>query len=172
MSWFRRLLGREAGDEGDAPRETEEPARLHEEGAGPVYGLADVPFPEAKARLLELLRERGAKSAVIGYDGGNDEGWLTELTYFPKPFMGSPEDWQLPTGGTSVDTEKAYEEWESPDGRLVEAASAVVSDKWGGFAGEFHVDGRLFVSVPSGEIVREDAISIEEGPVDHEIEVI
>jgi hypothetical protein len=150
MTWFSRLFGAETG---------------------PVYGHGEVPFDRAKDNLLALLRERGSRSAVIGYDGGNDEGWLTELVFSSESFAGEPETWSS-LEGTAVDVDDAYENFETPDGKLVEAAEAVVCDKWGSFAGEFHVDGRVFVDVDSGRIVRRDAVSVEDGPVEKDTEVI
>ena len=57
MSWLGRILGRREG---------------------PVYGRGDVPLEPAKAELLDMLRERGARSAVIAYEGGNDEGCMCD----------------------------------------------------------------------------------------------
>jgi hypothetical protein len=121
---------------------------------GPVYGHGEVPLDQAKPHLLELLRERGAANAVIAYDGGHDEGWITELTYDSTP----------------VDVDSAYDDFQSPDGRLLEAAEAVVCDKWGTFAGEFEVKGRLLVDVGDGRIERHDSVSVEDGPFEDEDE--
>jgi hypothetical protein len=150
MTWFSRLFGSEQG---------------------PVYGRGELPFDRARDELLARLQERDARRAVIGYDGGNDEGWLTELVLSDQPFEGEPETWSSVTGST-VDVDAAYDDFETPDGKLVEAAEAVVCDKWGSFAGEFHVDGRVFVDVDSGRIVRRDAVSVEDGPVETDVEVI
>jgi hypothetical protein len=150
MTWLSRLFGSETG---------------------PVYGRGEIPFDRAKSELLALLRERGARAAVIGYDGGNDEGWLTELVFSAEPFQGEPEGWSSVTGST-IDVDAAYDDFETPDGKLVEAAEALVCDKWGSFAGEFHVDGRVFVDVDSGRIVRRDAVSVEDGPVETDTEVV
>jgi hypothetical protein len=150
MTWLSRLFGSEIG---------------------PVYGRGEIPFDRAKDNLLALLRVRAGRSAVIGYDGGNDEGWLTELVVSSEPLAGEPESWSS-VEGTAVDVDAAYEDFETPDGQLVEAAEALVCDKWGSFAGEFHVDGRVFVDVDSERIVRRDAVSVEDGPVERDTEVI
>jgi hypothetical protein len=146
MSWLKRVFGASS--------------------SGPVYGHGDVPMESAKPQLLELLRERDAQRAVIAYDGGHDEGWITELLYSSEPGEGEPD----PAASTVIDPDTAYEDFESPDGRLLAAAEAVVSDKWGSFAGEFEVRGRLLVDVASGHIVRRDSVSVEEGPFEPEVE--
>jgi hypothetical protein len=114
----------------------------------------------AKPQLLDLLRERDAQRAVIAYDGGHDEGWITELFFSSDPGEREPD----PATSTVIDPDTAYENFESPDGRLLAAAEAVVADKWGSFAGEFEVKGRLLVEVASGHIVRRDSVSYEDGP--------
>jgi hypothetical protein len=146
MSWLEKLFGSSA--------------------SGPVYGHGDVPMDRAKPQLIDLLRERGAQRAVIAYDGGHDEGWITELFFSSDPGEGEPD----PAASTVIDPDTAYEDFESPDGRLLEAAEAVVSDKWGSFAGEFEVKGRLLVDVATGRVVRSDSISVEDGPFEPQVE--
>ena len=153
MSWLRDLFGgggdREDGDE--------KPTRAHEPGEGPVYGHGDVPLDRAKADLLRLLRERGARSALIAYDGGNDEGWITSFAWSEAALPPGLGGGELPEAH-AVDVERAVEAAGGPDDTLFEAAEAVMCDKWGGFAGEFAVRGRLLVDVDAGTIVREDDV--------------
>jgi hypothetical protein len=151
VSWFERLFG---------------------SYTGPVYGRGDEPLDRAKEELLAHLRERGARSASIVYDGGHDEGFITELRHSPEPLAGEPDEWTGVEGGSSLDIDDAYENYETPDGRLLDAAENVMCDKWGSFAGEFEVQGRLLVNVETGRIVRRDAISVEDGPVNDQVEVI
>ena len=156
MSWLRRIFG------GGDPDE------------GPVYGQGDVPLAQAKLQLLELLRERGARSAVIVYEGGNDEGWITRFEYSAVGLGADPADWSgesLPDA-QAVDVDEAMEAAGGPHDALFEAAEAVMCDKWGSFAGEFEVEGRLVIDVGSGGIVRRDVVSVEEGPAGTEIETI
>ena len=47
-----------------------------------------------------------------------------------------------------------------------------MADKWGGFAGEFEVEGRLIVDVDGGRIVRRDAGSVEGDPALTQVEAI
>src|SRR5687767_8130507 len=140
MSWLRRIFGG-----GDGSR------RAHARHAGPVYGHGDVPLEPAKTQLLALLRERGARSAVIAYEGGNDEGWMTSFEYSVEPLGTAPEEW---SGGLSeaqaVDIDGAMDAAGGPDDALFAAAEAVMCDKWGTFAGEFEVDGRLVIDVDTG----------------------
>jgi hypothetical protein len=157
MSWLRKLLG---GGGGDPRNGAEKPTRAHAPGAGPVYGHGDVPLDRAKDELLRLLRERGARSALIAYDGGNDEGWIGEFIWSEQPLEQQHETFAaaaLP-GAHAVDVEAAIEAKGGADDSLFEAAEAVMCDKWGSFAGEFAVRGRLVVDVDGGVIARQDDI--------------
>ena len=163
MSWLRRILGGAHG-----------PERAHKAGKRPVYGHGDVPLEPAKAELLKLLRERGARTALIVYEGGNDEGWITSFEYSEAAVGTDPSDWSgdsLPDP-LVVDIDAAIEAAGGPDDALFEAAEAVMCDKWGGFAGEFEVEGRLTVDVEAGQIVRRDLVAVEGGPAAPEIEAI
>ena len=137
-----------------------------------MYGHGDVPLEPAKAELLELLRERGARSAVIVYEGGNDEGWMTSFEYSTAPLGAPPDEWAgdgLPDA-VAVDVDAAIEASGGPDDALFAAAEAVMCDKWGSFAGEYEVEGRLVIDVDGGRIVRRDVISVEDGPPGTEVE--
>ena len=167
MSWLRRIFGGGGGDDG-APR------RAHGRDEGPDYGHGEVALESAKAALLAALRERGARSAVIVYEGGNDEGWITEFAYSSAPLGADPAEWAgdaLPDA-TVVDIDAAIEAAGGPDDDLFEAGEAVMADKWGGFAGEFEVEGRLIVDVDSGRIARRDAVSVEGDAAVTEVESI
>jgi hypothetical protein len=141
-------------------------------GSGPVYGRGDEPLEQAKDELLSLLRQRGARSAEIVYDGGYDEGLITALRLSDEPLGGEPTEWTDLAGASDLDVDSAYDNPETPDGKLLEAATNVMCDKWGSFAGEFEVKGRLLVDVDGGRIVRRDAFSVEEGPKETEIETL
>jgi hypothetical protein len=163
MSWLRRIFG---GGDG--------PPRAHRSGSGPVYGHGDVPLEPARAKLLALLRERGARSAVIVYEGGHDEGWMTSFEYSAEPLGADPEEWTgeaLPAA-QAVDIDRAIDAAGGPDDALFEAAEAVMCDKWGSFAGEYEVEGRLVIDVDGGRIVRRDVVSVEDGPPGTEVETL
>lgn len=167
MSWLRRIFG--GGGDGDAT-----PRRAHDEDEGPVYGHGDVALEPAKASLLAALRARGARSALIAYEGGNDEGWITRLEYSSAALGADPTEWSgdaLPDA-KAVDIDRAIEASGGPDDDLFEAAEAVMCDKWGGFAGEFEVEGRLIVDVDGGRVARRDAVSVEGDPAVTELETI
>src|SRR5688572_4290208 len=141
MSWLRRIFG---GGDGES-----RPRRAHGSRTGPIYGHGDVPLEPAKAELLALLRERGARSAVIVYEGGNDEGWMTSFEYSAAALGAEPQDWAgagLPEA-QAVDIDGAMDASGGPDDALFAAAEAVMCDKWGSFAGEFEVEGRLVIDV-------------------------
>jgi hypothetical protein len=170
MSWLRRILRGSDSPSADPG----ERRRAHAAGEGPVYGQGDIPLEPARAQLLKLLRERGARSALIVYEGGNDEGWITAFEYSAAELGGDPESWSGETlaDAQSVDVDGAIEAAGGPDDELFAAAEAVMCDKWGSFAGEFEVDGRLVVDVELGRIVRRDVVSVEEGPAGTEVETI
>ena len=170
MSWLRRILRGSDSPSADSAA----PRRAHESDEGPVYGHGDVALEPAKLELLEALRQRGARSALIVYEGGNDEGWITAFQYSAAALEADPEKW---TGETladaqAVDVDSAIEAAGGPDDELFAAAEAVMCDKWGSFAGEFEVEGRLVVDVELGRIVRRDVVSVEEGPAGTEVETI
>jgi hypothetical protein len=171
MSWLRRILG---GSRQGSPDEPSGPARAHRPDEGPVYGHGEVKLEPAKAQLLELLRERGARSAVVTYEGGNDEGWITSFEYSAVALGAEPAEWQGDSlvDAQAVDVDAAMEAAGGPDDALFEAAEAVMCDKWGSFAGEFEVEGRLIIDVDSGRIARRDILSVEGGPEGTEIEAI
>jgi hypothetical protein len=146
--------------------------RIFGGGSGPVYGRGDEPLEQSRDELLSLLREKGARSAVIVYDGGYDEGFITELRHSEEALVGEPTEWTDLSDGSDLDVDGAYDNPETPDGKLLEAATNVMCDKWGSFAGEFEVQGRLLVDVDSRRIVRRDAFSVEEGPKETEIETL
>src|SRR5919107_841479 len=64
----------------------------HFGSTGPVYGNGDVPLSHARDELLRLLRERGARSALVAYEGGSDEGWITLFEVSPAPLDRHPKD--------------------------------------------------------------------------------
>ena len=171
MSWLRRILG---GSREGSPDEPPAPVRAHRPDEGPVYGHGDVKLELAKAQLLALLRERGARSAVVIYEGGNDEGWITSFEYSAVALGAEPAEWQGNSlvDAHAVDVDAAMEAAGGPDDALFEAAEAVMCDKWGSFAGEFEVEGRLIVDVDSGRIARRDIVAVEDGPAGTEIEAI
>jgi hypothetical protein len=167
MSWLRRIF--RGGADGHAA-----PRRAHDPDEGPVYGHGDVALEPAKASLLTALHARGARSALIAYEGGNDEGWITRLEYSPAALGADSTEWSgdaLPDA-KAVDIDRAIEASGGPDDDLFEAAEAVMCDKWGGFAGEFEVEGRLIVDVDGGRIARRDAVSVEGDPAVTELETI
>jgi hypothetical protein len=170
MSWLRRLFGGGGAEEGGDERSAVE--RILGPSGSRHTGRGERPLPEAKAELLDALRARGARSAIVSYDGGNDEGGVTEITVSREPLPDDPLRFAVGTlpAGESFDVDAFYEGGGSPeDQRLFEAAEAVVCDKWGSFAGEFEVRGRLVVDVDSGCIARHDAMrTTEDDPYDEE----
>ena len=152
MSWLRRLFGGADGANGEDRYEASRGDDFDELGGDG----GTRPLGEAKPELLRLLRERGARAAVIAYDGGNDEGGVTEIWISREPLSVDPREWneeKLPAG---EEVEVDWDTIESDPPGLLDYAMDVVCDKWGSFAGEFAVRGRLVVDVDSGGIARHD----------------
>ena len=148
MSWLRRIFGGSdrpgEGRDGDTPT------------ARPSAG---------KAQLLELLRARGARSALVVYDGGNDEGGIASIAVSAEPLGVPAESFagaalagasEVLWGDWSEEGAELYGTRAVEDERLLAAAEAVVCEKWGSFAGEFQVEGRLVVDVDGDRIARQD----------------
>jgi hypothetical protein len=108
----------------------------------------------ARRELLRLLRERGARSALVVYDGGNDEGAVTAIRLSREPLGVDPEEWKAPD---LVAAEEVAIDDDATDD-LYDAALWVVAGKWRSFAGLFFVKGRLVVDVDSGRIARHDDV--------------
>jgi hypothetical protein len=165
VSWLRRILGGS-----DRPDD----------------GAPSVRPSEGKARFLELLRDRGIRSALVVYDGGNDEGGVASIAVSGEPLAEPPERWTGATlpGGAEVlwgdwSEEGAGRHGSRPaaDERLLEAAEAVVCEKWGSFAGEFQVEGRLVVDVDGERVARQDVSWVtdddeETAEREHETEIL
>jgi hypothetical protein len=109
---------------------------------------------QARTELLRLLRERGARSALVVYDGGNDEGAVTAIRLSREPLGVDPSEWTMPDLAPAE--EVAIDDDATDD--LYDAALWVVAGKWRSFAGLFFVKGRLVVDVDSGRIARHDDV--------------
>jgi len=169
VSWLRRIFGgsERSDDRSDLGAPTTRPS-------------------EGKAALLELLRARGIRSALVVYDGGNDEGGVASIHVSAQPLGDAPERWEGTTlpGSSEVvwgdwSEEGAAEYGSRPveDEQLLAAAEAVVCEKWGSFAGEFQVEGRLVVDVDGDRIARQDVSWVTDEDEDdaereHETEIL
>ena len=92
-----------------------------------------------RAEVFERLRELGAVAAVLPFHGGYDEGFIEVITL--KGAEGN---------AVAVIHEDYYGNAEEPfEGahRLAEALSQPVYDEYGGFAGQFEVEGRVIWGV-------------------------
>jgi hypothetical protein len=155
MSWLRRLFRRD--DLGREVREIVDRMQADERRRA----------REARPELLRLLTERGARSAIVVYDGGHDEGFVTAVQISREPLGVAPAKW---TGPELSGAEELPDDTSMGGGQasVFDAAFDVVAGKWGGFAGEFVVKGRLVIDVESGEIARHDDVWIDEEPEDDE----
>jgi hypothetical protein len=134
-------------------------------GGGGEHGQGNRALAPAKEDVLRLLRERGARSAVIAYDGGHDEGAVTEIWISREPLPSDATDF----AGELAAAEEVTLDWdEFGHGGLLDAAMDVVADKWGSFAGEFFVKGRIVVDVDGGRMARHDDTWIDDEDADVE----
>src|SRR3712207_9216628 len=99
-----------------------------------------------RAEVFERLRGLGAVAAVVPFHGGYDEGFIEGITL--KDAEGNEvavihEDYY---GNADEPFEGAH--------RLAEALSQPVYDEYGGFAGQFEVEGRGIWDVSQAKIGR------------------
>lgn len=109
-------------------------------------------FPSPNLRrqaTFAELRARGAATAVVGFDGGNDEGGPHSIKL-------------LDANGSEIADLDPYPDyverngrWEpdTPDGKLAEALAAPIEAQYGSFAGDFYVSGKLTWDVTTGAVV-------------------
>jgi hypothetical protein len=105
VSWLRRIFGGDGRD-----RESI--------GAGDLgYETNPAAAATAKAELVRVLRERGAHAALITYDGGHDEGSVSEIVVSAEPLGAPPEDRRETTiaGGERIDMDRAWDVWGRDD---------------------------------------------------------
>ena len=97
-----------------------------------------------REEVFGRLRELGAVAAVVPFNGGHDEGFIEGITL---------QDAQ--GDAVAVIHEDYYgDAKESFEGahRLAEALSQPVYDEYGGFAGEFEVEGRVIWDVSKATV--------------------
>jgi hypothetical protein len=165
VSWLRRLFG---GDEDGGEARPDAPAELG-------YVTDGRKAADAKQELLRVLRELGARSALLVYDGGHDEGGVTEIFVSSEPLDRPAEEWREATlpASTAIDMDRAWNAWGAdgaegvdPEDRrlseLMDAVDAFLAAKWDTFAGEFEVEGRVVVDVDDERIARHDVVTVEE----------
>ena len=110
-----------------------------------------------RAEVFDRLGELGAVAAVVPFNGGYDEGFVEGIT-----LRGAGG------GEVAVIHEDHYGDAEEPfEGahRLAEALSRPVYDEYGGFAGEFEVEGRVVWDVPKATVRMEGSEAGEDSEV-------
>ena len=102
--------------------------------------------------VFRRLQEMGAVSAVVPFHGGNDEGFTEGITL--ESADGNP---------VAVIHEDYYGNEEPFEGAqdLAEALSRPVYDEYGGFDGDFEVEGRVIWDVAEGTISMEGSEAVE-----------
>lgn len=94
--------------------------------------------------VFAALKAKGASKVEVHYGGGNDEGGVHDIYLYDAAGkkIGEMQEYY---GGTSIwdEATKTYKPAEPPsdEQRLSETLCAPVYDKYGGFAGDFYVDG-------------------------------
>jgi hypothetical protein len=87
--------------------------------------------------VFQQLRQKGVKKAVVHFSGGNDEGGADSIVLH-----------------TSDGTETEAVGWRSTsEGELNNALSEPVYAAYGGFAGDFSVDGEVVWDVEKRTVV-------------------
>ena len=112
-----------------------------------------------RAQVFERLRELGAVAAVVPFHGGYDEGFIEGITLEGaegKAVAVIHEDYY---GNAEEPFEGAHQ--------LAEALSQPVYDEYGGFAGQFEVEGRVIWDVSKATVSMEGS-EAEESPEDEE----
>jgi hypothetical protein len=119
----------------------------------------DAPFD--KKKTLGWLRERSVVKAVVAYSGGNDEGGVESITLTVALANGSTEERQFePYVGSGYRYERG--EWrqiEPPtddDSILAQQLGAPVYERYGGFAGDFSVNGHVVFDVAASTVKIEE----------------
>lgn len=115
---------------------------------------------DAKAKLLDQIREAGAVRLAAGYSGGNDEGGVNDVELFDADGnkMESPEGW------IERDPRPDDPEYRVRNGKvseyhpLWEAADQMLSTEFGSWAGEFSAYGTLFADTRDGKVWREGSV--------------
>ncbi|HVM16907.1 MAG TPA: hypothetical protein VM290_04960 [Gaiellaceae bacterium] len=155
MSWLRRLFGgRDDGGDDFAREYMAQEERRH---------------AEARVELVRILRELGARSALVRYDGGHDEGSVTEIRWSREPLPGDPLAWTEPRlPGAEEQVEIDWNHLESDPPGLFDAAEGVVASVYDGFAGPFFVKGRLVVDVDGDRIARHDDLWLDDEEMDED----
>lgn len=117
-----------------------------------------------KEKAFRLLSARGAVSAVATFSGGGDEGGVDDITL------------KMPDG-TEVALERHWADWrndkqvpftaqQEADNELWETLETPVEDKYGSFAGDFHVYGSVTYDVSAKTVAM---TGDESTPVSHDI---
>jgi hypothetical protein len=114
-----------------------------------------------RAEVFRRLRELGVVAAVVPFHGGYDEGFTESIT-----LQGAEGN------AVAVIHEDYYGNAEEPFGgahHLAEALSRPVYEEYGGFAGEFEVEGRVIWDVSKATVTMvgseaEESSEAEKGP--------
>lgn len=123
-----------------------------------------------KYDALNALRAKSITKVVIGFSGGNDEGGADGIkaTYADGTegdLLGRwdvQQDWQDKKWYVGYgETRREATPQERAESELAEALEQPIYDRWGGFAGEFHVYGTLTWNVTDGSVTMDGQESVE-----------
>ena len=110
-----------------------------------------------RAEVFGRLRELGAVAAVVPFNGGYDEGYDEGITLRGAENSAVAVIHEDYYGDAKELFEGAH--------RLAEALSRPVYDEYGGFAGEFEVEGRVVWDVPKATVRMEGSEAGEDSEV-------
>jgi hypothetical protein len=110
-------------------------------------------YPEA----LRLLQEAGYVKAEVGFEGGDDEGGVTDITVIKSDGTTDTLPSYMPATIGRYTKDKGYHEVPNPDhdptiGPLIVELGRPVHDRYHTFAGEFFVQGTVTFDVEAGKV--------------------
>jgi hypothetical protein len=120
-----------------------------------LYSLLHGRGPFDKRAALELLRKEQIGKLEIEFSGGNDEGGVDSYAAFAPD--GSELKFAFERTWPDVFVDGRYQQRELTEeerrvNQLLDTLEQPIDDRYGSFAGDFHVNGRLTYDVAEGTV--------------------
>ena len=120
-----------------------------------------------KLDAFNELRRRGIVRAVVSFSGGNDEGGVEQINLVSASGVNIQLEDYYPGKRWNETTQRYESPTSSADEELAAALGEPIYDRYGTFAGEYYVDGRLIWDVATGDVKIEadqrDTLDDEDG---------
>jgi hypothetical protein len=109
----------------------------------------------SRAEIFNRLRELGATTATVSFQGGGDEGGVEAIILADSAGIELPLALEENYSGSRYNP--ATQKWEptepnTPNQDLAAALGAPVYEQYGSFAGEFYVNGTVEYNVVAGTV--------------------